>query len=613
MHAKHLALAAATASAAVALWFATVSNDELPPAAVANHTESTPGEQPPVDRAACDRHAMEPGAELRRGTRLSYRFEMTSSLALGEQVVRQRVAGDMRVQVIDRREGEILAEVCFPGVEARAEVGAESVEVEMAHALAVPTALLLSERGETLGYRFAPELLSDHRNWVRTLVSAFRFVAPPPGARAWDTVEAESLGRVAVAYMREGTTTRGMRVERRKTGYPDLKRAEPRGRAVAELREGLLWPVAAQIDEEATVGLGAGMHAEHGLVGHLELVSIDEVAAGAADWSGPWAPASGAHERSELGDAEEEKRWRLRASHAHLADVLAFLSERTKERPLSLEARDQLELLAAMIEHRPEIVAELARMLLDPQDAHDAAEFGLQALAAAGTAEAQELLVACVEHGGLKHGTRMAALDAMFTLQTPDAGLAARLGHMVTDAVAITEVEGTAMLLVGSLVGRDAAGVDVLLAAEGRVRSEGLTPLWLQALGNAGTDEVLTAAMPYAHDADPHTRAAAMTALRQVRASDAVRVLADRARHDDSAVVRCSAVRALAETPGAVDFGTLSDLASQDPDESVRHAALLGLRHRAAGDPRLRPFLERRASEDPADGVRALLRELLAE
>lgn len=574
----------------------------------APHHDAAPGTAVEVAATTAEANRRETIAEIdatARGTALSNRFTLTSRVSLGEQPVTFRLAGQMEILVIDRRRPELLVQARLPGTRVTLE-GSDDASFgnAIAKALEQPFALRLDLQGRILGYRFAPGVIADHRNWVRTVMAAFRFAGA--GEASYETSEGDNTGMARVSYQRTGE-----RLLRTRLCYPALPQAHPGGRSVAVLTA--IWPRHAEVDEQLRLDLpeAATAVASH-LQGQLELLAISRTSdLPAADWISPWASASGEGEQSELAASAIAQQWHKRLQGVQVSDLLARLTAILAQSPLSeADLQEQLELLAKLIELRPEVLTELALLARDSARDPRLLEIVFCAAGRAGTVPAQSLLLGCAEDAALPAALRQNAVEALFPVAAPSAVTVARIGALL-DTAAITPVQGAALLLLGAYADRSAEAPALMLATEARMQEQGLTPLFLEALGNAGTQDSFTAARRYCDDADDHVRAAAMTALRKQGSAAAVAILTGRLAGDSSPRVRRYAASALAENPARMDLDVLARLAGHDADEQVRGTALVALHRRGSGSAAVQSLLQRSASEDPSEDVRRMAQQLL--
>ncbi len=560
-----------------------------------------------------------------RGTQLTFIVHVESTAGVGDPgdhgAVTTRIAGQMIVLVVGRRDGEAMVEVRFPdlAVELVGEGGdeARAWREGLAVALADPTTVLMASSGQTLGYRFPAGMVSDHRNWVRTLVSEFRFVVSADGATRWVTSEEDATGSAQVRYHAESGSAGEVTVVRDKVGYDDPHVA-PCGSARAVFRGDVPWLCEARVDEGLVARVPEiGIEIRHHFVGTLRCsdLSLTAVSAG-ADWDGAWAPVGGRDERSELAAAAIALQWRTRLRSVSVEDLLARLATLTGQSSADGKERGELEqLLARLVEFRPETVRSIEARLRDWQTAPEVAAMLLTVLGMAGTEPAQDLLAAVAEDDCAPADLRRCALESMFQLAEPRDALVTAVARSVRRIGAVTDVDGTAMLLLGALVercpGARSSMLGDLLGAEERARASGVLPLWLEALGTAGAPDALATAARHLQDHDEGVRGAAVAALRKLVAPEAIELLVRLATSDRSPSVRARAVDSLVESPARVSSTVFEAILTGDGDSRVRRAALLGLARRDGASPRTRMLLAAVAAQDSCGDLRQLAAEIL--
>lgn len=204
------------------------------------------------------------------------------------------------------------------------------------------------------------------------------------------------------------------------------------------------------------------------------------------------------------------------------------------------------------------------------------------------------------------------------SLARPEPAVLRALAADVGRVQAPGPLDATALLTLGALAGRSTAvidgthtALDRLLALEARAGRGGFTSLWLDALGNSGSGDVLPALLRHLGSADMHVRESAVAALRRVPGEPVVPLL-DRASADGEALVRIAAVEALSERPEPDARAILRRVAAGDADEAVREAALQALAPRLGRTAGEREVVERIARSDPSPRVRELAARILA-
>jgi HEAT repeat protein len=332
----------------------------------------------------------------------------------------------------------------------------------------------------------------------------------------------------------------------------------------------------------------------------------------------PREPAAGHGE--ELGAAardQERDCWARRLageSLASLVDALAALLQATPPDPQAIDGVWQA--IGWLVRLRPETAAEIRLRAAAGLETR-LCDMLLSALGAAGTDAAQQALAAMRLDASLPAAVRTSATISLFQLARPGQRVLSDLAGDLARAAELTGDDAMAMLLLGALAPRAGevrvggrSAFDVLLAQEDRARAQGRLDLWLDALGNAGTEDVVPHAQRYAAHDDELVRGAAYHALHRV-GSPAALALLERGLDDASAAVRTDVVRALGDHGSAGACTLLARAARGDADAAVRRAALDGLARMAPRRPAARQALEEAAQVDPDPANRAAARALL--
>lgn len=241
----------------------------------------------------------------------------------------------------------------------------------------------------------------------------------------------------------------------------------------------------------------------------------------------------------------------------------------------------------------------------------------LSALGAAGTEAAQEVLATMRRDAGLTAALRTSATLSLFQVAQPNARVLTDLAGDIADAGELTGDNAMAMLLLGALAPRAGevrvagnTALQALLAFEGKARQQDRLDLWLGALGNVGTTDVLPHAQRLVGHAQDSVRGAAYRALRHVH-TPAARALLAQGLADESPAVRADVVGALGEHKSAGASAPLISTARNDADPAVRRASQRALARFAKQDGPARQALAELAHSDPDQETRAAAQELL--
>ncbi|MFP2962131.1 HEAT repeat domain-containing protein [Myxococcus sp. 1LA] len=307
--------------------------------------------------------------------------------------------------------------------------------------------------------------------------------------------------------------------------------------------------------------------------------------------------------------ASQEARDRQLVKGAKLDDLLPALAKR--------EHRDTARLTALFRVDQAEVDRAVALMRQGAsEEAHS--EQILEALASAGTPEAQRALVSVLEGERIRPKTRAQAARAMGLMERPSLLLGDAL-ERVLEATGDAGVRRAAALSVGALSkalevpepGRSKALVEGLVR---RCRAGSLaTVVCLDALARAGApsglDYVKSALVHPAAD----VRGAATEALRAIPGA-AVDALLDQVMLDDpSARVRVLAVKAISQRVAGAHMEALARTLRAERSERVRIEVVRLLGHLQTVEPPTVALLRDVAANDGSANVRALASSLIGE
>lgn len=261
------------------------------------------------------------GQVLRYGYRADCALEVRGRAEIFP-VVQVRLEGEMTVAVLARRGDELIAEVAFPRTTGTMAQGGEDIRAaeDLLQDLARGALVRMRDDGSTLGHAFGPGLPPGHREWIRRLWSACRFVARPTPGEPWTAVEDGAIGPAEVEYrwrapVLEGTAAAGGLLQRTMLGYGDEARARwgavaAAGEGEAHLNPAIGWFEQARWTETVTRGPD-----EHGAAATAMLAAdwrLREVrfraaggAGGEALWDREWLPAGGASEAGPEGGVRQ--------------------------------------------------------------------------------------------------------------------------------------------------------------------------------------------------------------------------------------------------------------------------------------------------------------------
>lgn len=541
----------------------------------------------------------------------------------GQQRSGMQVRGRVLLAVADRRADELLVRVELADLTLSALAGGSgSDEGGMGMAARKPFWAKLGLDGRVLGYRFDEALNADQRNFVRGLFAGFMHTVPVEPEAAWEADGEDAAGLFVARYTlaRQGDDAH---VQRRKLRYTamagnELHPHEIAGGSTAVLATDLGWLRRVDFDEQVTMTMEElGLRVELHSVWSVVLTEHGQQSpARAGDlWDGPFVAAAGHGE--DLGaehEASERSRWSKMLAGTTLTNLVDELAALLAADPQDLQAIDRAwQAVIWMVKLDAKTAEDIAGRVAGLQER--LADMLVSALGAAGTPEAQAVL-ANMRHTAATPALRTSATVALFQVAKPSARV---LGDLLTDIDAAGELAGDpamAMLLLGALTpraGADAPGggtLDRLVAFEGKSAQQGRSDLWLNALANAGTPDVLQHAERYVGHADERVRGAAYNALRKLDNAPATALLV-RGLEDASPAVRTDAVTALSEHRSIAAQTALIRAARDDADAGVRRATLDGLGAAARKNPKARQAIEQMAASDPDEQNREAARVVL--
>ncbi len=611
--------------AAVLFLWAAPGGEPAPtePGPVVPSTSSSAGREaaepvPSVQREAAGRRLYDlmPGEAVELACSLDSTTVVRPGVDAAPQQIQLGVDATLVLTAKARRGAEWIAEALLVGPRVTLQAGSASGETtRLTQDLRVPWLVSFGAAGEVRGYRFAPAMLAEHRNVLRALFTGLR---TPLGADgAWRGPEGDAGGISEVTSSREAGA--GVAIVWQRTGYAAQTDAQPvpqlegHGRAVAA--EGACWWSESSYRETQRMAVPqAGAEIEASLQVNGRLLRMTGAAApdAASLWDGAWEPASGAHEGEAGRAASEGARFERELRGRTLQDLVAELAQLAGAgESASVDAFTARERLAWLLRLRPELTAELQRMLLDPRlDARLAAQLA-GAAGAAATVEAQRMLLALSAADSLPRGRRNGALVALVQVEAPAAEVATALQQLAARGDGDRTLRGTSLLVLGAQASRADASPELfarLLAFEAAAQRDGLLIGWLGALGNAGRADAIAPAARHLRDEREPVRVASLSALRSVASAQATDLLLHHARADEAPLVRSKAVELLG---ARADLRALAAIerALGDGDEQVRRTAVLALRDRS--EPAVEQWLARAAATDPAAGVRRVAAEVL--
>ncbi|MBL8900114.1 MAG: HEAT repeat domain-containing protein [Planctomycetes bacterium] len=532
--------------------------------------------------------------------------------------------GKLVVEVVARREREALVALHCSELEL-SKSGASARDAELEQNLQAARALCFARidaDGQILGYRFEEALALPQRDYLRGLYGGFAFVAPREASERWEATGADSAGSFLADYRRLPSEDALFELERVKRSYTAQRDADTMpmrcsGRATARLDEQALgWLVRAELAERTDIA-AALVPVEFAIAyqATLKLVSaergvtwdyaVDFEAVNAAP--GGEAEDPSAHRAAQKRAAEAEQLAGYDLARLH-AEMRALLEQGQTD---SRELMELWQKACALLRHDPALLSEIEGLLRDATLSAELASLWCSVLAHAGTPEAQATLFTAYGDLALSPTLRAAAAAALFDVARPSPELLASLGEHVAGLRALDEASASAFLAYGALLRGDAAHEATLAAWKSRAVELGAEDLWIDALSNARSPQLLAEARAALGDERTHVRVAALRALAQVEGAEALAALRGALEREVDIEARAEAVRALARR-AEPDAGELAlSTAERDTSPFVRTAAMLALA-RSGLTPELRTVLARIAANDVDASVRELAARLLS-
>lgn len=561
---------------------------------------------------------------------LTGRFEYAVLQADGSrQASGFQVRSELDLLVAARRDDAILVQVELRGFSLSPLAGGAGDDAGgLGQAARKAFQARLGTDGTVRGYRFAADLTAEQRNFVRGLFSAYMHAVPADAQGTWEASDVDAAGAFVARFrLEENSDADTACVERQKLRYTamagtELHPHELSGQSRATFSRALGWLRAVAVDERAILRVpdfGLGIEVRTVLDIALQTQEVRAIDLATAAWDERWLPAAGHTE--DLGadaEAQERARWSEALANESLSSLMDALALLLQAKPQDPEAIDKVWVaLQWLVRLRPETAGEIQQRVTAGLDAH-LGRMLLSALGAAGTDPAQTALAALRSDSALPADVRSAATMALFQLAQPNERVLGDLTQDLGRAAEFTGDDALAMLLLGALAPRAGevrvegrAPMDVLLALEGRAQQQGRLDLWLDALGNTGTADVVPHAQRMAAHGDEAVRAAAYHAVRRVEVPAALALL-ERGLSDPSPRVRGDVVAALSQHQSEAAAAALIRAARDDADADVRRASVGALARFAKPGTAARQAIERAAQSDPDAGNREAARGFLA-
>ena len=493
----------------------------------------------------------------------------------------------------------------------------------------------IGAQGEVRELRFADEVGGPARDLLKSLLATIRLVLPKDGANSWQATEADPLGVSLVAYTAfPAADGRSWIIEKERTsidvGVPGTTvRVEGKTRATLATEPGRIVDV--RSDEEIVLeGKDQPYLVRTGVMASLALVdAAGTIDAGDADRARAEFESRGAGDfrpegLREAGIAARSRSERNLAATLTLDGVLVGIETACRTGRWRAEAYDRFLDLRTLFRQDVEAVNKALTLLLaSGLYSEEVYITMIDALGAAGSAAAQGALLSVMEAGSVPIGLRESAVLAATQVEAPTDGFVSGLRRVARgpegDSVAARALEtlGIAAARMAEAGQEEAAReiVEELELALQRATDASQRRAVILGLGNAAAQQsaqVLVRAVE--REEDESVRAAVALALRAIPAVEARETLGRLATEDPSASVRRAAMQALAFAPDASADEVVEKVLARDGAELVRSQAVqyLASTVERRSDWR-RALLDRAASSDPSDEVRAHARQAIED
>jgi hypothetical protein len=554
------------------------------------------------------------------GKLLDAAFGVPVPNAGGQQSVDVRVGGQW-VETCVKAESEVMSLlVTFDDVDGA--VSASETGTQPASTLlAGRTFVDMGHDGSVRTIRFDPNMPAIGQNLVRDFLSlrSARLERSPGGS--WRSHEEDLNGRYDADYEVTASSARGATVKKTRTDYaqsasglrgekrPLAHIAGPSG-AVLEIDRSSrsVTSVASNVDVEILVGKRVVTKTESSL--SLRRTGVEPgVALTKTDFEDAPSGMTGDLAATDVDARIEERMQKDELGDDTWETLLARAPAADDSVKTSLKWR-------ALFRLHPEECEKAKRVIV--RTASDEPQFRMltQALAKAGTREAQRALTAAMDETKERAGAGEQIMAQIAQITTPTRETEAFVREVALHSED-DDVRGMAKLALGAmsraLRDEDPARAEAL-AQETAARwsaaaNDGERLETLAAIGNAGTEYALDPAREALGNADSRVRGAAAAALRFVEGASAEGLLDAVVEKDPSPEVRAEAVQAMGyRTLSQASIDNLVALARRESSESVRLNVISVLAGEADRFPDAGAALARMQAEDPSASIRQAAR-----
>jgi hypothetical protein len=516
------------------------------------------------------------------GDQLVYAVDVRLALQLPPpQALSVQGTGSLQLTLVSDEDGERIFQGGFADVLWKSEVNGQKADDEaFVQQLARPFGVRLSEENRLTRVYLSPDLDPLAMGLVRYVVAGLQFVRPwsvAEDAGAWEVEEADWWGRYTARYARD----EARQFFRSKLRYRP-HRTPPAGSA-GELESTAVYRISDGKDcvEHAEI---VETHSQHDILPTTETssVTLDLREVRRTEGSSGLDPTLVAFPADAPVMVKSKAVAKPLPPGLTADDLIARLPSDAGEIPWDLT-----DSLVQLFRERP---GEIDRALkaLRRSASRNAEKAILGALGDAGSERAQDALADVAESSDFQAGLRRMALlelGLLKTAPTPDTldalsriSRSSRDDRTVTDLalVALGNASRTVLASEDGTARRDAERtIQSLQQGFARAVTEDDRVLYMDALGNTGSAEILPAAQLALETGGPLLRTAGVGALRLVAAPEADAILVRVAHEDAEAQVRQQALLAMTNRPRTeAGVNTALALLRADASAEVRAVAI---------------------------------------
>ncbi len=568
------------------------------------------------------------------GTTMTFDLDNSGSSVISNQdgALLQSLAVDLRgelhIDVLARREGEMALAVHFTHCKMEQRVAGEVQGADASGAIAIslerPVIVRAKADGTTLGLRFDAQAGAEERNRMRALWGALMPVAPLPLAETWVAEQQDALGAMRCNYRLVSANDSRALIERTSRECTGIEAGRPKpalsGTAQVSVDRALGWFDSALAEETATIEVdAAGWTILSQQVARCTLIQARLDGLVGVDWDLPWDEVSGAADSARMAELSRDQQMRESLDGRTLDQLVnqltALLAAGDIAAPELVRLREDIGFLLSI---DPDALARVAELVLDPRLSSDLVATLVDCVGRAGTPQAQALLAQWIADQDRANNFRQESVYALIELKSPGEEVVGSLANLLGDGND-PELQGSAILTMGVLA--NIAGSNTAVGATAfhhvmnwkkSAEDNDQLPEWIEALGNSGSPQVVDAVKPYLGNDSDQVRASAVHALRLVFTLEVSDIAALRGEEDNSAIVRGRAAEVLGARVDDHARAAIGNMLDHESVVLVRQALILYLGGQVAHDGGARLLLEDAAATDPSPELRNLAQEQLS-